>query len=272
MDIDHLSWSQMNTVEMCGERYRRRYGLKDIVPPGIALPRGKATHKSIEKNLTSKMETGSLLSMDEVYATAGDAFDAYTEDGAFVCDGPYEDMPVEVAVGKAKDEAVALAGLHATDVAPQIAPTAVEQRIEVAPSEVLPVTFVSILDSVDNGITIRDVKTSQRSPGSAAANESEQLTGQELAFRAEYGKESAGLALDYLVMTPKKGDLKYIHQETQRTDEDINVFLHRAQAVLRSIEAEVFLPAPVDHWTCSPRFCGYFDTCKYAAGRKRPTT
>lgn len=269
---EHLSHSQVNTLSMCGERYRRRYLDGDKIPPGVALVCGSSAHKAIDANMTAKMDTGSPLPIEAVYDAAADAFDERCDNEEVAIDGLYEGMEREAALSQGKDKAVQLAGLHALEVEPEIAPTAVELRIEVAPSDILPVPFLGIIDIIDNGVTIRDTKTATKSPSSATALESEQLTAYEWLYRSEFGKESAGQVLDHLVMTPKRGDLKHVKQETQRTQDDINVFLLRSQAALRMIEAEVFLPAPVDSWQCTPRFCGYYDTCQYAAGRKRATT
>jgi len=269
---DHFSWSQINMLYRCGEQYRRRYVGGERTPPGFAFARGRSADEATNKNLTEKMNTGMPLEIDDVYAAAADAFDALVEREEHVVDGIYSDLEPEAAAGKAKDEAVAMAGLHAGEVAPSITPTAVQPRLEIAPSDVLPVTFVSILDVIDNKDVVRDTKTSQKTPTRTTADDSDQLTSQALAFQATYGFEPVSLHLDYLVMTPKRGTLNYVHQETTRTQADMGTFLNRAQTALRVIEAEVFLPAPTDSWACSERFCGYTATCPYFRGQKRPTT
>lgn len=271
MELKHLSWSQMNTLQRCGEQYRRRYVKRDVVPPGIALLRGRATHKANEKNLLAKMETGELLTVDDVLQAASDAFDEQAS-GEFLIDGDYEGMEIAEALGTAKDESVALAGLHAEKVAPSIEPTAIEVRIEIPPSNSLPVKFVSILDLIDRSVAVRDTKTTRKSPQADAAHGSDQLSGQALAFRARYRKPPEELSLDYLVRTTKKKETKHVRLPTERTVADLGVFVRRAQAATRMIEVEVFLPAPADSWACSPRWCGYAETCPYYRGRPRPTT
>jgi hypothetical protein len=255
----------------CGEQYRRRYGEGERLPPGIALVRGKSVHSANERNLVQKLETGELLSVAEVRDLAADSFDKEVKGGGFVIDGEYAKMPVRKALDTAKDEAVDLSGLHAEQVAPSIQPTAIEVRIELPPSQALEVPFISILDVIDDGTKIRDTKTTRKSPPSEAAHLSDQLTSQDLAYRARYHREPEELSLDYLVRTPS-GKLTPSRLTTHRSKADLGTFLRRAQAALRMIEAEVFLPAPQDAWVCSERWCGYTSTCPYYRGRSRPTT
>lgn len=256
-------------IQGCGEQYRRRYVEGDKLPPGIAMLRGRAIHTSQEKNLLSKMETGELLSTEECVDIANDQFKTEMS-GGYVIGGQYEGMAVRDARSKAQIETVDLARLHSEEVAPTINPTAIESRIEIPPSEDLPVTFVSILDLIDGGDTVRDTKTKGKSPSANDAEESIQLTGQHLAFTALEGRPPARLQLDYLVRTPT-GKLSYKTQTTTRGPRRVDAFVARARAALHMIEREVFIPAPEDSWKCTTKWCGYAETCPFFRGRKRPT-
>ncbi len=269
MNPEHLSWSQLNTLARCGEQYRRRYVERDRVPPGIALGRGRAVHKGIEANMIEKLTTGKSLPVLDVEARAADAFKSWSE-GEFVIDGEYEGMSVKQALGTATDESVALAGCHTVEIAPLVIPTAVETRIEIPPSNALPVKFVSILDLIDNDEVIRDTKTSRKAPFRGAADQSDQLTSQDLAFRALKGRPPLEATFDYVWRTAK-GKLGFDTLRTDRTKADLGVFVRRANAALKMIESEIFLPAPVDSWACSKRFCGYAETCPFFRGRERPS-
>ena len=270
MKLDHLSWTQLSCLSRCGEQYRRRYGLKEKTPPGIALIRGRSTHKAQEKNLIHKLEEGELLSRDQVRQIASDEFDEAAT-GEYVIDGLYSGLSVSEALGRGKDEAVSLAGLHSDVVAPLIEPAAVEVRIEIPQSEQMPCTFVSILDLVEQGDVIVDTKTASKSPGKSDADLSDQLTGQCLAFYARHGKPSPTQRFDFLVRTPT-GKLKHVPLETTRSRDDLAVFVRRVQAAHKMIEAEVFIPTSQDNWACSPRWCGYASTCRYYRGQPRPTS
>ena len=62
-----------STLEMkCMEQIRRRFIEGEIIPPGVAMVVGTGTHKSIEKNLTSKIVWDELLPVEEVADIARD--------------------------------------------------------------------------------------------------------------------------------------------------------------------------------------------------------
>jgi len=270
MKLTRLSWSWINTLSTCGQQFVFRYIEKVVSPPGFAMIRGRAVDDAVNQNLTHKLETGSLLSAEQVTQSASDAFDAATKDG-YAIDGEYEGMDRKVAFGIAKDEVVGLAGYHAMELAPSIDPTGIQLKVEVPPCEALPVTLVGVLDLVD-GEVVRDLKTKRKAPPKDMADTSGQLTVYDLLYRALKGQPPAGLGLDVLWQTPERKERKHARLETQRSVKDLQVFVNRANAARRSIEAEIFLPAPTDHWVCTPRFCGYTAVCPYFASRSRPTT
>jgi hypothetical protein len=236
------------------------------------LLRGRAVHTANEKNMLAKM-VGDPISLEEVKDTAATAF-ATELKGGYVIDGGYVklDLGPKRSVEHAKDDAVTLAGVHHQHVAPNIVPTATEVRILIPAGDNLPVPYMSVLDVIHDGIAPIDTKTAAKAPGATDADDSEQLSGQSLAFRARYGKAEDFLRMDVLTRTPKERKSKYHPLKTTRTRDDLEVFVKRVQSALRLVEAEVFLPAPSDAWICSPVWCGYHSTCPYARGRKRPTS
>jgi hypothetical protein len=273
MKLDHYSTSQHGMIYRCGEQYRRRYGLGDKLAPAIVLIRGRAVHTANEANMIAKID-GDSISVDEARDIAAVTFRREVRSSGYIVDGEYakEGFSAEKAEAHAYDDAVALAALHVERVAPTIKPTAVEVRIEVPPSDSLPVKFVSVLDVIHNEIAPIDTKTKSKAPNAGEADKSEQLSGQSLAFRALKGKSEEFLRLDVLKRTFKARKADYHPQTTTRSPDDLAVFVKRANAALRMIEAEVFLPCPADSWVCDPLWCGYYDSCPYARGRKRPTS
>jgi hypothetical protein len=270
MEIEHYSGSQHGMINRCGEQYRRRYGLGEKLPPAIVMVRGRAVHTANEKNMLAKMEGGSIT-VEEAKDIAADTFKREAA-GGYVIDGGYIDWEPKEAVAHCHDDAIALAALHCEEVAPGINPTATEVRIEIPPSDSLPVTFVSILDVVHDATAPIDTKTKAKAPNANEADLSEQLCGQALAFRARYQKPEEFLRLDILVRTPKKRVATPYPLRTTRNPEQLAAFVARANVALKMIEAEIFLPTTPDSWCCSPTWCGYFSTCAYARGRKRPTS
>jgi hypothetical protein len=266
----------LGTLWKCGEQYRRRYVEGERLPPGIALIRGKSIHHANEMDLRHKMETGELLSLEEVMDAATDKWKAELT-GPYVIGGQYDELTVEEARTLAHSEAIELAGLHHDEVAPHIIPTLIEERIEIPPSRALPVTFVSILDLIHDKTEIWDTKTAGKSPGKGDADVSDQLTGQQIAATALHVSDPETyelpkkLGLRVLVRTPKKGNLSVKEVPTALRDSDqVDAFVARANQALKIIEAETWIPAPSDSWQCSLKWCGYAQTCPYFTGKKRP--
>jgi hypothetical protein len=270
VQLEHLSWSQINSIDKCGYQYHLYRNLGITLPPGFAQTRGKVIHKPIEKNMLHKLEHGALLTVEEVMQIASDEIDAAYK-GPMTLDGDYAEMTLEQARSQTKDEVVGLAKLHATELAPIITPRAVEKKVTLAASEALPVKLVGILDLVtDKGI--RDTKTKTKAPPAMLAHQSGQLSCYTLLHLAEYKTHPTEIGLDVLWRTPGKGVCKHDTLWTTREVKDLEVFIARANAALRAIEAEIFLPAPEDSWACTKKFCGYTEQCPYFAGRPRPTS
>jgi len=270
MQLEAISWSRIDSVSKCGHQYHLHYNEKIDIPPGFAQTRGKVIHQPIEANMKHKLETGELLPVEQVVQIASDAVDAACK-GPLMLDGEYAKLSLADAKGRVKDEVVGLSKLHATQLAPEIVPTAVEVRVELKPSEALPCKLVGVIDLVA-AEGIRDAKTKTQAPPQNMAHESGQLSCYDLLHRAHYGVAPPRLGFDVMWRTPKRGDCKKDTLWTTREVKDLEVFIARANAARRAIEAEIFLPAPEDHWVCSTKFCGYTGICPYFAGRPRPTS
>ena len=270
MKLEHLSWSRINSIDKCGYQYHLYRNLKIVLAPGFAQTRGKVIHKPIEKNMLHKLKTGDLLPVEQVMQIASDEIDAAYK-GPMTLDGDYAELTLEQARSRTKDEVVGLAKLHATDLAPVITPRDVEVKVTLEASEALPVKLVGVIDLVtDEGI--RDTKTKAKAPPEMLAHESGQLSCYHLLHLAHYKTAPTQLGLDVLWRTPGKGICKSKTLWTTRDVKDLEVFIARANAALRAIEAEIFLPAPEDSWACTKKFCGYTEQCPYFAGRPRPTS
>lgn len=264
-----LSWSRLSQLSKCGQAYRYRY--IDHVPEvwGLAPIVGRIVHRAVESDLRSKMDTGALLAPDAVRAEVEDSAKAELSTSEWKIDGAYEGMTASEARARATDDAHRMALAYHEQIAPRVNPTGIELRVEIPASEALSVPFIGVIDVID-GETIRDTKTTSKAPSADIAESSEQLTAYELLYRALRRAPSAGLALDYLWVTPAKRESKTATLTTTRTDHCLAVFVARANAAVRVIDSERFLPAPTDSWICSRRFCSFVDVCPYFAGRERP--
>lgn len=274
MKLKRGSHSAFNTALKCGQQYKFRYAMGLRLPPGFAIIRGRGADEGVNTNLVQKIESKKDADRELVRAAAAGEVDRMLA-GEVVLDPDYMEYGFERAKGVVKDEAITLAELHLHRVAPELQPRAVQVKIEMPPSEVLPLTMVGVVDVIDDADVIHDTKTSKKSPPATAADESDQLTWYELFHRARYRKPSAGQRLDYLVRTPK-GNLSAKVLETTRTMEDLQRAVATAGEILRMIEAEVWVPAPDSAWWCSAKWCGYHPDaggpCRYGRRTKRPTT
>jgi hypothetical protein len=118
------------------------------------------------------------------------------------------------------------------------------------------------------GEIVSDLKTSDKSPASHMAAQSQQLTFYAMLRRAVTGILPKGEMLRYVVRTPKKHDLKVVELTTVVTTADVDALVHRLSAATEAIQKGVFVPAAPSHWRCSLKYCEYAPTCKFFIGRK----
>lgn len=255
----HVSPSQMDMYFRCGEQYRRRYVLGEVVPPGVALIKGGAVHKAAEVNYAQKLASREDLPGEDLEAVAAaDVSERIGKDGLLLT--PEESRQGLTKVqGHLTDRAVELTRMFRKQVAPKVQPVLVEKFVRIE----LPARSHDILGRLDvadeNGV-IRDLKTSSRRKSEDEVQRSDQLAFYEAAYRQETGKSATGVAMDVLV---DKRHPEVQHIETKRTDADRKAFLNRLAALLAGLQAGHFSPAPLGSWCCSPRFCGYWWTCPY---------
>lgn len=252
--MNHTSYSQINMYLTCGERYRRRYICGDIIPPGIALVKGKSVHKGIEINNRQKIESHEDLPKSDIIEQTVTAYEQdVQQDLLFQPDENPKDV-----IGKGKDGVVSLAGLYADEVAPTIQPVQAEEKTLIEMYDSKPIMVV--IDCIDDKGVIHDYKTSGKTKPQSEADTSLQLSLYAMAYHDQTGKMPSSLQLDTLVETKTP---KYVPLVTRRDESVYQKTANFLQSVSTGIERGVFLPAQPGSWTCDPRWCGYYDTCKY---------
>ena len=257
----HVSGLEM--LSKCGEQFRRRYIEREKIPPGVALIVGSATHKSIEKNLKSVINNGGLLPLEEIKDTARDALVNNWNSGVMLNDDEMKDGLEKTRAG-AIDKAVRLSELHATKKAPEIRPTHIERKWNIELPN-YPMDLVGQIDIQEGSIRIRDSKTSGKTPAKTIADESIQLTAYALAVKIIDGKEVSEVSFDYLIDTKEPQALSF---SSTRTNEDFQVLLRRIENAIIVIEKGSFMPARETDWWCGQKWCGYWNSCKFAT--KKP--
>jgi RecB family exonuclease len=254
-----LHVSALNMLSKCGEMFRRRYIEGEKIPPGIALIVGTATHKSVETNLRGKIEKKDIP-MAELEAVASDTLNAEWKKGIALTDEEKE-LGIKKAKGEAVDKAVKLSRAHAVQIAPGIHPISVERTwsLELAGFSHDLAGTIDIIESS----TLRDTKTASKSPNEDTASRSIQLTAYSLAVKVLDGKAPEKVCLDYLVAG--KNEVKTISLFSERKEEDYQALFRRIEMAMRVIKSGDFIPTSPDSWNCSPRFCGFYSSCKYVS-------
>jgi len=258
----------------CLTQFELRYieGIKR--PPGRAAIRGSGTHNTIKPDMLSKRNTGQLLPDEEIKDIAHDATEEAWEATLQYSDGPrLTEAEQELGVAKVRaatvDEAISLAVLHHSHLAPTLEPDRVEYPW-VLDLDGYPVSLGGTIDLqekathfVDQPIipgTLRDTKTAGKSPVKDAADKSQQLTMYSMAAWKLDGAIPP-LALDHLIL---KKTPEIVTQTTSRVVDDFRVLLRRVEALCRAMDAGVFPPCNPDAWVCSPMWCGYYGKeCQY---------
>ena len=252
----------------CGEAYRRKYKEKDYTPSTTPQIRGSAVHRAIGTGLLEQQRSQAPAPVELFEDVAASQIDLARRAGATLTQ---EEASIGIAkvFGQLKDEAVGYAGGYATGVASSIDPIAVERTVTL--TGLIPdVNMKGTIDLVDKtpleavGETIRDVKTSERTPPEHAAETSDQLTMYALFRSAEMPHtELRPVSLDYLIRR-KSGQIEHKRLNSWRGPKDYAVLTRRIQQASKGLRAGIFLPSnPATDWWCSEKFCPYWATCPY---------
>jgi len=260
-----LSVSRLNMFFRCGMQYYFREVQNISVPPAWAMVVGSSVNDAADRNLENKIARHELLPLDEVEAAARDSLVKRWRREGVVLDGEYKEMGPRAARAAAIDVSVRLARLHHREVAPALEPTHVQRywRLDVAGADL---TLSGIIDVQEGAASVRDLKTSKKSPPVTEADDSLQLSLYALAVQTIDGALPQRVCLDYLIHTKEE---KLVQLQSKRRAEDFGHLLNRIAAARDAIRKGVFVPAPVDSWCCSERFCGWWARCPYA---RRPMT
>ena len=265
--MDHISYSQLNMVLKCGEQYRRRYVKGDIIPPSGTLVRGKCGHRALELNLKQKIETDTDLPTEAVLDEFTDNWEkekysiAYGEE-------ELEGRSPKVIEGQLKDSGVGMVRVfHEGDparkveaISPRIHPLEVEQEFLVEFEET-PVKLKGVIDTVDRDHVISDRKFTGKTPSDADALHDDQLSIYDLGHRVKYGTPATRLE-KHCAIDLKSGPKTKIVVSPPREEDQLHRILSRLQAGMNAIKSGTFVPAPSGVWWCSPKWCGYWPTCK----------
>ena len=255
----YWSPSRVTTYLRCPEQYRRAYINRERIPPGVALVKGGAVHRAAEVNFKQKVVTEHDLPVRDMTEAAVAHVQGTVKAEGLLLTREEAARGVRAVEGDLIDRAVALTELLAKRVTPSIQPALVEQRVVIQ----LPhhrFDLLGYLDVADSEGRVRDLKTSGRRKTQDEVDRSDQLTFYDLGYRALTGRPPAGVTMDVL-LDQKRPDVQTLH--AVRDEHDHRVYLNRLNSAVAGVAAGSFPPAPLGAWWCSPRFCGYWQTCPY---------
>jgi len=259
----YRSASQIDLCLKCPEAYRRRYLEGEKRPPGIALIKGLACHHGAAENFKQKIESHADLKPAEVAEIAVSQFERELKAG-FKLDP--EDGNAAVAIGTAKDSVVEMAEAHIEMQAPDYQPVFVEQAVRIELPESTH-DLLGVLDLADDQGRVIDFKTAGKSKSQNDADTNTGLTVYAAAYHVLTGQPPSELRLDTLVQGKRETKRQVL--PTSRDDADFAAFSSRLDQVNTLIAAGIFPPATAMAWWCAPRWCGYYDTCRFVNPGKR---
>lgn len=265
--------STLNMALRCGEQFRRRYKMGEIVPPSIAAGRGTALHKANEVNLQNKIDKGEDRPLDELHDAARDAFIKTFKNGVFLTDNNKPEKAKLLNQGL--NDALRCTSLYRSDVAPQIQPVAVEKEFKVTVrAGETDITLGGIIDYLDRRLRIGDLKTTINKWPAGRAQSEMQPVFYSLAVETQTGKRPDW---DYHVLIARRGNKGNPTSEELQTiplkvtNKQINALLAKCEFFMQMEQAGLYPPTNPVNWWCSPEWCGYHSTCPYV-GNSLPTT
>jgi len=264
MKKPYISQSQLNMYTLCAESYRRRYIEKEIIQPGFSLVVGSGVHKGAEVNFRQKINSKIDLPEDDVIDAATTEFDAMIERDGVLLTPDESSIGEKTIKGKNKDRVARMSKELMTNIAPKYQPEFVEEKHRI----VLPNSkydLLVILDLADYNGCLADLKTSAKKKSQADIENSDQLTFYSLAYKALTGKMPKEVRLEYVIdrETKTKTVTETQTLSSSRSIDQIKRLINRINTMIDGIEKGVFMPCDKGNWKCSPRFCGYYNTCKY---------
>ena len=274
-----LHWSMLHSIARCAYQFYLRQMLGQVVPPGLMLPRGLSTHKAVAANLSAKIETGSLLNVEEVRTIAREDFLYEWEH----IDIDFNDDEKEIGLKKLKGQSTDLVGdlavAHHDELADELHPVAVERKWRMI-CDNYPFDLAGKIDVEEEWktdprlteskiiSTVRDTKTAKKDPGQREADASDQLTEYAIARKITRKTAPTFVYIDALLLPTKTMPVRVKRYQSQRDQHDFDAFMKRFAAACQAIEKEVFLPTLQSNWWCDPKYCGYFRRgCPYARQR-----
>jgi hypothetical protein len=257
-----MSPSQVGMYQRCPRQYEYRYVRELVDPPGVSMVKGTAIHKGAEVIHRSMIDTGKPVDFKEGAEKVANCFAA-------------ESMFIEnwegFAPGVVKDAAINGYGAYYRHAVPRIKPVHAEKTFAIKVGVVPVRGVIDLVDSVPDDQmalendpenprlveVVSDLKTTAKKWPEQKIRFTSQLTFYALA------EGTNRVRIDFLI--DAKAGIKYEQERSVRDARDIQLLIEDVEEVADLIKKGVFPRCDHTSWTCTPKFCGYYERCR---GRK----
>jgi hypothetical protein len=250
-EIDHLSYSSVNTYLSCGKSWELKYIQKVPASISATMVFGSAWHSAIEAMIIERSQFAGANAIETWQRCwskqlaekpdidwGGDTPESYFNDGIRMLNDIGIQMAIEnIRVGGADN---------------------IERNVTLRVPGV-PVPITGFIDLITEDGVPGDIKTSSRAwSEDKAAGELQPLY--YLAALSQAGVPVEGGRFRHYVFCKTKQPKVQVLEHTHSMKEIFFLF-NMLQNIWKAIEAGVFIESPND-WKCSPVGCGYWQHCR----------
>jgi hypothetical protein len=208
-------------------------------------------------NFRQKVESKEDRPHKEVVDVAVADFESASEKTDFTLSDEERSAGKVISIGKGKDSTAQMARVMMEAIAPKYQPVATEEEILID----LPTSSHNLKGIIDvrTDKKVVEIKTGNRAWTQARVETEFQLDFYELGYRSQLGEDPQEVVVENLVQ--KASGITPV-AIPRRGRADHGAAIARINRVLQGIALGSYMPAPTGSWYCSPKYCGYYNTCK----------
>ncbi|MGD9209295.1 MAG: PD-(D/E)XK nuclease family protein [Desulfobacteraceae bacterium] len=270
----YLSPSQIDMYLRCPRQYYFRYVRDMTKPPGIALVLGSSAHKAVETTHHYIVDHNEPAPVDVVLSSFSDAFDKNAEEI------PKEELNEE-NLGSVKDAGVSLVRLYNKNFAPKVRPRVkdgvrgIEQKIKISVGGVPMLGYIDLIDSnADVVYSYNELDMLQKEGGCVAETLRTSIVDFKTKTKALSQTETDNsLQLTFYAYATGINQVRHDQLLRQkipkikracavRTSSDYKWLHEIVSSVAKAVSAGIFPPCAPDSWMCTPKWCGFYATCR----------
>lgn len=263
-----INQTQIQQMMKCPEQHRRRFIENEVIPPGGALIRGTAVHVAAEHNFKQKIESRKDLPASQLVEVAVATVDGRIREEGITLDPDERTMGQQAVRDKIQADAIVATKLYAGQIAPRHQPVMVEEKITFKLEGIEAVEIHGTIDTLNEEHRIVDLKTAKKKPNPSDYEEGPQATMYDLLTLLKTGRPTNGVQFEAMVI---KKDPEVVTVLVRKRKEDYAALLEQIREMAKAIRAGVAIGSygGSGAWWCSPKWCGYWSTCKFVPAHRR---